>query len=773
MAEKKILRSSPRLLNCSNSTSSVVIRSNLKADEEDKILRKSPRSSSSLSNSRSKSPPSKKKKIEEDSFTKKLRKNTSATNSCFLIGEPFPIEEAKNKWPWRYEEKLGEDYFRVQWFFRAEDTVMKEQADIHDKKRLFYSDLMNDNMLDCIVSKIKVIQLAPNVDLRSNSKSVASCDFYYDMKYSVEYSSFHTIVNDNSAESSDLSSSSGIETMDLHGPKPDLIDLPSCKANGSEITLLDLYSGCGGMSTGLCLGAKLSPINLVTRWALDYDKSACESLRLNHPETQIRNESAEDFLDLLKEWEKLCKRHGDGSGEKRRSLNLRAGRVGDSKVDAHNEIPSGEYEVSSIIDICYGDPTETGMRGLRFKVRWKGYGPNDDTWEPIEALGNCPDRIRDFVREGCKSQILPLPGTVDVICGGPPCQGISGYNKYRNSDAPLEDERNVQIVVFMDIVKFLRPKFVLMENVVDILRFANGFLGRYAVSRLVHMKYQARLGIMAAGCYGLPQFRLRVFLWGALPNEKLPHFPLPTHDVVVRYGGPNEFERNTVAYDEGQPRKLEKAVVLFDAISDLPDVKNDEVREEMFYKTPPQTEFQNYIRSSEYDMKYSPSIEKKSRRAVLYDHRPSPLNEDNYARVSQIPQRKGANFRDLPGVVIGPDNAVQFDPNMERLLLPSGKPLVPDFVLTFSEGKSKRPYARLWWDETVPTILTTPNCRNTVFFHKIFCSIIYVNFYPEFCCKHLKPCRFCYILSKIESSQYESVQGCKDFLIIIDLLGQF
>lgn len=70
----------------------------------------------------------------------------------------------------------------------------------------------------------------------------------------------------------------------------------------------------------------------------------------------------------------------------------------------------------------------------------------------------------------------------------------------------------------MDIVDFLKPTFVLMENVVDILRFDKASLGRYALSRLVHMIYQARLGIIAAGCYGLPQFRLRVFLWGARPN---------------------------------------------------------------------------------------------------------------------------------------------------------------------------------------------------------------------------------------------------------------
>lgn len=110
-------------------------------------------------------------------------------------------------------------------------------------------------------------------------------------------------------------------------------------------------------------------------------------------------------------------------------------------------------------------------------------------------------------------------GDVDVICGGPPCQGISGYNRHRNVSAPLDDERNRQIIVFMDVVEFLRPKYVLMENVPDILRFDKASLGRYALSRLVHVRYQARLGILAAGCYGLPQFRLRVFILGALPSE--------------------------------------------------------------------------------------------------------------------------------------------------------------------------------------------------------------------------------------------------------------
>lgn len=88
-------------------------------------------------------------------------------------------------------------------------------------------------------------------------------------------------------------------------------------SGSSQWTLLDLYSGCGAMSTGLCLGASLAGIKLVTvcravllsilvfscyfeqfimifffiiskRWAVDINAHACESLKLNHPETQVR-----------------------------------------------------------------------------------------------------------------------------------------------------------------------------------------------------------------------------------------------------------------------------------------------------------------------------------------------------------------------------------------------------------------------------------------------------------------------------------------------------
>lgn len=398
---------------------------------------------------------------------------------CFFVGDPVPEEEARRRWPHHYVEKGkrsksqsrnenaddedeiildvkchylqasicgcildigdctyvkgkkgklnyvgrileffetigGEYYFTVQWFFRAEDTIMKEQGASHDKKRLFYSDLKNDNPLDCIVSKVRVAQVPPCVDLKS--KHIPSCYFYYDMKYSVDYSTFYNMENDDSGGKSDLSSSNCSRTIHTNDPKRKPFEKQKDSRYASERTelaLLDLYSGCGGMSTGLCMGAHIAGVNLVTRWAVDVNKASCESLKLNHPETQVRKGTADDFFDLLKEWEKLCKRYVININKVKASTPSKSN-LKDSRKEAqsYSAILAGEYEVLKLVDICYGDPTKVGKRGLKFKVRWNGYGPSEDTWEPIEGLSNCEERLRDFVIEGFKSKILPLPVSV-------------------------------------------------------------------------------------------------------------------------------------------------------------------------------------------------------------------------------------------------------------------------------------------------------------------------------------------------------------------------
>ncbi|KAE9596552.1 putative DNA (cytosine-5-)-methyltransferase [Lupinus albus] len=516
-----------------------------------------------------------------------------------------------------FETDDHEQYFTAQWFYRAEDTVIKDHEDLVDKQRVFISDVKDENPLDCIVSKVKVAKITPN-------------SFWFNMNN----------PEPTPKVESDMSSAISSETVS-NGFVGDISMVNGERCEGEitdlvEWSLLDLYSGCGAMSTGLCFGASISGIKLVTRWAVDINEHACNSLKLNHPETQVRNEAAENFLNLLKAWHKLC---GDfkllGSERSDSDLDMNEDELHDEVEDMKNEASenqsdSEEFEVGKLLAVCHGGPNDVKKPGQYFKVRWKGYGPGEDTWEPIDGLSDCKDVLKDFVKRGYKKKLLPLPGDADFICGGPPCQGVSGFNRFRNTQAPLEDVKNKQLLVYMDIIEFLKPKYVLMENVVDILRFAGGFLGRYAVGRLVAMDYQARMGMMAAGSYGLPQFRMRVFLWGALHTQKLPPYPLPTHEVVSRGFVPSEFEEITVAYDSKDTCQLGDALFLEDAISDLPPVANDESQDERKYATAPCTEFQRYIRLKRNEMvgNMHPSQSQSGR--ILYDHRPLKLNQDDY-----------------------------------------------------------------------------------------------------------------------------------------------
>ncbi|WVZ01597.1 hypothetical protein V8G54_027666 [Vigna mungo] len=83
----------------------------------------------------------------------------------------------------------------------------------------------------------------------------------------------------------------------------------------------------------------------------------------------------------------------------------------------------------------------------------------------------------------------------------------------------------------------------------------------------------------------------------------------------------------------------------------------------------------------------------------------------------RIPKKKGTCFRDLPGVLVGTDNKVEWDPDMERVYLVSGKPLIPDYAMSFVNETSSKPFARLWWDETVPTVVTRAKPHNQVILH--------------------------------------------------------
>ncbi|XP_071680555.1 DNA (cytosine-5)-methyltransferase CMT1 [Lolium perenne] len=598
-----------------------------------------------------------------------------------------------------------ESYFCCRWFYRVADTVitpklLKVPDHEHDHERVFLSEEKDDNLIESIISKVNITYVGPNLTQQEKAELISNSDLYYDMTYSVAYSTFANVPPENGGPTGS-ETTSDISCDNVDSPREKTIaDLPvPPDAQMETATLLDLYSGCGAMSTGLCLGAPLSGLKLTTKWAVDMNEYACDSLKHNHPRTHVRNEKAENFLKLLQEWDRLCKLYDVHNST---FLPRISNDDEDDENGANEPLSEDTFEVEKLVDICYGDPNKIERDGLWFKVRWKAYDSSHDTWEPLDGLRDSPQCIKDFVESGYRESILPLPGHVDVICGGPPCQGISGLNRHRKHKDPLADEKNKQILVFMDIVNYLRPKYVLMENVVDILQFADGFLGRYALSHLVAMGYQARLGIMVAGCYGLPQFRMRAFLWGALPSMVLPMFPLPTH-VATKRG-------------QNVPNKFSVREYIISYIVFL-QVGNHQTKDVMAYKSRPNTDLQCYIRLNRKDMGDDSLGDATPKEAQLFDHQPLELNKDDYERVQHIPQKKGANFRNWKGVRVGKNKSVEFDPNIPREFLSSGKPLVPNYAMTFVKGKSLRPFGRLWWDETVSTVVTIAKPHSKAILH--------------------------------------------------------
>lgn len=122
-------------------------------------------------------------------------------------------------------------------------------------------------------------------------------------------------------------------------------------------------------------------------------------------------------------------------------------------------------------------------------------------------------------------------GTVDVIIGGPPCQGFSTIGKRVSSDPEKRakhDPRNELVLTYTRIIRELRPKFIVMENVKGILTLQDGSYLQNVLNQLHEAGYAAEYKLINMADYGVPEIRERVIIIGnrvGLPVE----FPEPDH----------------------------------------------------------------------------------------------------------------------------------------------------------------------------------------------------------------------------------------------------
>lgn len=200
---------------------------------------------------------------------------------------------------------------------------------------------------------------------------------------------------------------------------------------------------------------------------------------------------------------------------------------------------------------------------------------------------------------------------VDVIIGGPPCQGFSVSGKRM-----IDDPRNRLYKSFVAIVEEIQPRMFVMENVPGLIKLFHGRAKAQVIEDFSRIGYHVSVQVLSADDYGVPQHRRRVFFVGIHP-KKLRHteifpFPLPTHGDDSLW--------------------LKPRVTCKDAISDLDFIPDDRsLGEDIPYRIPPQNDYQRWMREG------STSI--KNHSATIHTEKTKQI-------IAMVPD--GGNYKDLP-----------------------------------------------------------------------------------------------------------------------------
>ncbi len=160
--------------------------------------------------------------------------------------------------------------------------------------------------------------------------------------------------------------------------------------------------------------------------------------------------------------------------------------------------------------------------------------------------------------------------SLDIVAGGPPCQGFSLAGK-----RILDDPRNVLFKEFVDVVHRLMPKVFIMENVPGLFSMDGGRVIEKIIGCFSRIGYEIEAPlILKAEDYGVPQKRRRLAIVGHLPDVSINFPPTPLFCA------------------EPVSKKLPSKTTVYDAISDLPPIYEGLGEESLEFDWQPTSEYQ-------------------------------------------------------------------------------------------------------------------------------------------------------------------------------------
>ena len=225
-----------------------------------------------------------------------------------------------------------------------------------------------------------------------------------------------------------------------------------------------------------------------------------------------------------------------------------------------------------------------------------------------ESLSICDDIAQIDSLELLESLNLEV-GELDLLAGGPPCQGFS--KNVPRTQRQLDSKNNTLVKTFLEHCEAMLPKWVLMENVAEM---RNGFGQHYTdeiVERLTQVGYEVIHGVHNAADFGVPQRRRRAFFM-ARRDGITPIEPSATHSKDL--------------LNNSRPH-----VTVWDAISDLRSLEHGEGISPDKYKKKPQNDYQKYIRNG---CKYT------------HNHIAKKMKPVQFERITSL--KPGQGIKDLP-----------------------------------------------------------------------------------------------------------------------------
>ena len=282
--------------------------------------------------------------------------------------------------------------------------------------------------------------------------------------------------------------------------------------------------------------------------------------------------------------------------------------------------------------------------------------------------------ITNDIRNLSEQEIFKLTGLrsgeLDLIVGGPPCQGFSINAPIRT----LDDQRNHLFKESLRVAAVFRPKAILIENVPGIVSLGKGTVVKAIYAYLKKMGYTVEHRILFAGHYGVPQMRFRTIFIALRDSNKI-EFPEPTHNAkaVANFAGAKEL---CLKIDPLFAQDLKHKTTVWDAISDLPTLALGQLIDDIDYTEQSQSDFQKLLREGS---------------TKIFNHGCAKLGIANLERLKYIPQ--GGSWRDIP-----------------HELLPMG-------LQRARRSDHTKRYGRLHPDELCSTILTKCDPHWGSFFH--------------------------------------------------------